>query len=71
MPISTLYNHPRVLHQKSNDDSLIPEPDISASLDASPLIIINQGGSEIIINLESVPELCAMLKRLRNMAQEQ
>lgn len=69
--ITILYNHARVLNQKCGNECAVPEPDIAASLDANSLIILSQGGDEIIINPESVPELCRMLRQLKIIAEVQ
>lgn len=68
MSISTLFNYPRVLHQKCREEYGVPEPDIAASLDAGSLLVLDQGGSEITINPESVPELCRMLRQLKQLS---
>lgn len=64
--ITKLFNHPHLLHQSCSDDYGMPEPDISACIDAGGLIILGQSGREILINPESVPELCKLLRKMKS-----
>lgn len=71
MTIKKLFNHPHVLHQKTDDEySRMPEPDVSACIDATGLIILGQSGQEILINPESVPELCKLLRMMRGFSEQ-
>lgn len=60
--ITRLFNNPHVLYQGAAED--IPEPAITASTDASGLIVLSQEGRDLLINSESVNELCRLLKKL-------
>lgn len=64
--ITKLFNNPHVLSQSPDEaDGLgIAEPAISASTDASGLIVLVQEGREILVNRKSVPELCRMLRKM-------
>ena len=67
--ITKLFNHPHVLHQTTSDEYAPPEPDVSVCLDASGLIILGQGGQELIINPESIPELCKLLRKMKGLSE--
>jgi hypothetical protein len=64
--IEKLFNHPHVLHQKTDGDDL-PEYPIAASIDSGGLICISQEGRNICINPESVGELNQLLVRLKSL----
>lgn len=64
--ITRLFNNPHVLNQTCSDGFAMPEPAIAASTDASGLIVLSQGCRELLINPESVNELCRLLKQLRD-----
>lgn len=61
--IRKLFNQPHVLHQTGNHDVQEQEAICFSSWD-SGLISITQEEDEILINPESVPELCRLLKKL-------
>lgn len=63
--ITRLFNNPHVLHQTCDYEVSLPEPAIAAHTDASGLIILSQEGRDILINRESVSELCRLLKSLQ------
>ena len=64
-----LFNHARTLQQKPDSECEIPEPAISASVDVSGLIWLEQEGRCILVNRASVPELCTMLRDLKKCAE--
>jgi hypothetical protein len=68
--ITKLFNNPRILSQTADDDDSIEEPAIALHTDAGGLIILNQGGNEILVNKNSVNELCKVLKELRDATKE-
>lgn len=62
--ITRLYNNPHILNQSCSDEFGMPEPAIAASTDASGLIVLSQERRELLINPESVNELCRLLKKM-------
>ena len=70
MGIVNLYNAPHMLNQKTGDECNLPEPSIAVSHDASPILILAQGDSEILVNPESVDDLCKLLKKIKQAAIE-
>jgi len=67
--ITTMFNAPHMLTQTVGDDCLLPEPCIAVSHDATPILVLAQGDSEILLNLESVNELCRLLKKVKGQAE--
>lgn len=70
MTITTMFNAPHMLTQTISDDCVLPEPCIGVSHDATPILVLNQGDSEILVNLESVNELCRLLKKVKAHAEQ-
>lgn len=70
MTITTMYNAPHMLTQSIDDDCLLPESCIAVSHDASQILVIAQGDNEILVNAESVNELCRLLKKVRDHSRE-
>lgn len=68
--ITKLFNNPRILSQTADNKHSLEEPAIGLCTDASGLIVLNQGGREIIVNRKSVNELCKVLKELRDATEE-
>lgn len=68
MPITKLFNSPAVLSQTPDDECNVPEPAVAVSHDATPILVIAQDGQEINLNLNSVNELCRLLKATRDQA---
>jgi len=66
--ITTLFNNPRVLYQTDEDQ---PNEAIAASIDNGNSIVLEQEGRHIVIDPDSVPELCKMLKELAKLAKEE
>lgn len=62
--IVTLFNHPHVLYQTADSDTELPEAAIGLHIDNSPVICIEQGNHTIVLNRNSVPEFCKILKKL-------
>jgi len=63
--IVTQFKHPHVMYQTPDDDEMhISEPAIAACVDASGLIILQQGNDTLLVNRASVPELCKLLRTL-------
>ena len=65
-----LFNNPVILYQQCDSDMDIPERDIGLHTDAGGLICIEQEGRTVIVNPESVPELCRLLKHQQKRVQE-
>lgn len=63
-----LFNHPRVLYQAPDEEYGISEPALACSIDNIGTIIIAQEGREILLNRESVPGLCRLLRELAKLA---
>ena len=61
--ITRLFSNPHVLHQSCAEDMGLPEPAIAAST-CGDLILLSQEGRELLVNPESVNELCRLLKKL-------
>jgi len=68
--IQKLFNHPHVLYQTYENGIEIPEPAIAGCVDAGGFIVITQEDRDIVLNPASVPELCTMLKKLKNAAKD-
>lgn len=64
--ITRLFNNPHVLTQSCAEDMGLPEPAIAACTDACGLIVLSQEGRDLLVNPESVNELCRLLKKLRD-----
>lgn len=62
--ITRLFNNAHILFQRENDDSMVPEAAIGASVDANKIIVLEQEGRHLVINRASVPELCRLLREL-------
>lgn len=60
--ITRLFNNPHVLTQSCAED-MVPEPAIAASASFG-LIVLSQEGRDLLLNPESVNELCRLLKKL-------
>lgn len=69
MTTTTMFNAPHMLTQTVGDDCLLPEPCIAVSHDATPILVLAQGDNEILVNLESVNELCRLLKKVKSHAE--
>ena len=67
--IIKLLHHAHILHQKTANECEPAEPDVSVCLDALGLIILGQGGQELIINPESIPELCKLLRKMKGLSE--
>jgi hypothetical protein len=63
--ITRLFNHAHVLFQPFDDDHGVAEQAIAASIDNAGIIVLEQEGHHIVINPESVNELCRLLKKLQ------
>jgi len=61
-----LDNNPHVLHQGWNWGQPIPESDIAACTTNDGMIVLCQEGRHLLINQDSVNELCRLLKKLRD-----
>lgn len=70
MTTTVMYNAPHMLTQTVGDDCLLPEPCIAVSHDATPILVLNQGDNEILLNLESVNELCRLMKKVKAHAEQ-
>lgn len=62
--ITRLFDNAHVLFQPT-DDNGFNEVAIGASVDGGGQIILEQEGRHIVINPESVTELCRLLKKLQ------
>lgn len=60
--ITRLFNNPRILYQKASGEFDLPEAAIGASVDNAGIIVLEQEGRHVLINRQSVPELCRLLK---------
>lgn len=65
--IQKLFNHPHLLHQTSAES--VPEPPIAAHIDSCGLILLSQEGRDHVINPESVPEMCKLLRTMKDLAE--
>lgn len=66
--ITRLFNHPYILYQVSDDDCALSEPAIGVSVDATPIIVLEQEGHHITVNLKSVPDLIKVLRKVQKEA---
>lgn len=70
MSISTLLNAPHLVYQTCDEDMCIPEPAIAVCHDDAPIIVVSQEGREVLVNLETVNDLCRALKQVKRQAEE-
>ena len=70
MSIEKLMHAPHLVHQTCGDEMSIAEPTIAVCHDANPIIVISQEGREVLVNLETVNELCKALKHVKAIAQQ-
>lgn len=68
--ITKLFNHAHVLFQTSDDDGLLAESAIGASIDANGVIVLEQEGRYIVINRASINEMCKLLRKLHDIGVE-
>lgn len=66
--ITRLFNHAHVLFQTEDDETMVAEHAIGASLDANNIIVLEQEGRHLVINRASVPELRRLLRDLARSA---
>lgn len=67
--IVKLFNHAHVLYQRTGVDGELPNEAICGCVDSGGTICLRQGGSDdIVINKESVDELCELLRKLKRLA---
>lgn len=62
--ITRLFNNAHVLFQPT-DEHGITEVAIGASVDDGGCIVLEQEGRHIVVNPDSVPELCRLLRKLQ------
>lgn len=68
--IVKLLQNPRVVYQKADDESNLPEPAIAIGTDATPIVVMSQEGREITVNLATLPELWKCLRQVAAAARE-
>jgi hypothetical protein len=64
-PTTHMFNAPRIVWQTCDDECCVPETAIGVHYDATPLILLEQNGQSVLINIETVPELIRVLKEVR------
>ncbi|MDP0496372.1 MAG: hypothetical protein Q7Q73_09205 [Verrucomicrobiota bacterium JB024] len=69
MAIEKLHQSPLLVHQRTGELD-VPEAPIAICHEYSPLIIMSQEGREILVDLDSVNELCKALKQVKAAAQQ-
>tara|TARA_R110000851_G_C13102500_1_gene568972 strand:+ start:38116 stop:38340 length:225 start_codon:yes stop_codon:yes gene_type:complete len=70
MSIEKLLHAPHLVHQTCSDEMSIAEPAIAVCHDANPIIVISQEGRDVLVNLETVNELCRAIKAVKRLAEE-
>lgn len=70
MTIEKLLHAPHLVHQTCSDEMNIAEPAVAVCHDANPIIVISQEGRDVLVNLETVNELCRTLKHVKAIAQQ-
>jgi hypothetical protein len=60
-----MHHSPRIVWQTCDDECSVAEPAIGVHHDVTPIIILEQNGESVLINIETVPELIRVLKEVR------
>lgn len=60
-----MFKSPHIVWQNCDDECNVAEPAIGVHHDSSQIIILEQNGASVLINIETVPELIRVLKEVR------
>jgi hypothetical protein len=68
--ITKMYNRAHLLTQTCSDECGAAEPAIGISTDACDTVVLTQEGRYITLDVEFIPELCKLLRKIQKMVEE-
>lgn len=69
--ITTMFNYPRMINQKAQDDFSEPEIAIGCSIDSRRTVVLEQEGRQICISKGGIPDVIKVLKEYQCILKEQ